>query len=97
MLIGRYRLLGQVGAGRDGVSYLAQDADTDAPVELRVLSGARADAERWQWLSRRLRLVALLDHPAMLRVVEASFEHSPPYVAMEQVEPPSPPQPRGES
>jgi len=53
MNVGRYRLLAQAGAGCDGVVYRAQ-ADDEPPVELRVLSVAKADAERWAWLVRRL-------------------------------------------
>src|SRR6267143_3929057 len=88
MMIGRYRLLGQVGAGRDGVAYRAQAEDSDAPVELRVLTSARADLDRWRWLNRRLNLAALLDHPAALRIAELALDHDPPYVAVERIEPP---------
>src|SRR5437879_1086008 len=88
MMIGRYRLLGQVGAGRDGVSYRAQSADSAAPIELRVLTGARADLDRWRWLNRRLNLAALLDHPAALHITELALDHDPPFVAVERIEPP---------
>jgi eukaryotic-like serine/threonine-protein kinase len=83
MNLGRYRLLAQRGAGRDGVSYEAEATADRAPAEVRVLTAARRDAERWQALARRLRLAALLDHPAVLRTLELALDHDPPYVALE--------------
>ena len=82
MNVGRYRLLAQAGAGCDSVVYRAQ-ADDEPPVELRVLSVAKADAERWPWLVRRLRLVTLLDHPASIPILEAALDHDPPYLVTE--------------
>src|SRR6267378_2893051 len=87
MMIGRYRLLSQVGAGRDGVTYRALAAGDDGPIELRVLSAARANAERWHWLVRRLRLVGMLAHPAALRLADVALDHDPPYIAVEPTEP----------
>src|SRR5580700_4009002 len=86
MMIGRYRLLGQVGAGRDGVAYRAQAPDTDAPVELRVLTAAHTDAARWAGLVHRLRLAALLDHPVAVHIAELALDHDPPFVAVEWLE-----------
>ena len=89
MNIGRYRLWSQAGASRDGAIYRAQ-ADDEPPVEMRVLTGAKADPERWPWLVRRLRLAALLEHPAALPILEVAIDHEPPYLVTEWVEPQSP-------
>lgn len=84
MQLGRYRLLAQVGAGRDGVAYRA--AADNGPVEVRVLAAARADAERWETLLKRLRMAALVDHPHVLHFEEVTANDNPPFVALEWVE-----------
>jgi len=78
---GPYRLLAQVGAGADGVSYRAEGPA--GPAEVRTLGRARANAGRWPALAKRLRLAELLDHPAALRVQGLAPDHEPPYLAME--------------
>ncbi len=50
MNLGHYRLLAQLGAGADGISYRGSDSTEDRPVEIRVLSGARANESRWKSL-----------------------------------------------
>ncbi len=84
MNVGHYRLLAQLEAARDGVSYRAQ-ANDGGIVEVRVLNGARADAGRWAPLARRLHLAVLLQHPGALEVRELALEHDPPFVALEWV------------
>ncbi len=81
MSIGQYRLISQVGAGPDGVTFRAFRAGESA--EVRVLAVARGDALRWAELTRRLRLAALLDHPAALRVQELGLDGDPPFAALE--------------
>ena len=78
---GPYRPLAQVGAGVDGVSYRAEGAE--GPVEVRALGRARADAGRWPALARRLRLAALLGHPAALRVHALELDHGTPYIVLD--------------
>jgi serine/threonine protein kinase/class 3 adenylate cyclase len=82
--LGRYRLLAQLGAGTDGVAYRAE-ADDGTPAEVCVLTAAKADAIRWHFLTRQLRLSSLLLHPAALNVRELALEHDPPFVALEWV------------
>jgi serine/threonine protein kinase/class 3 adenylate cyclase len=85
MQFGPYRLLAQLDAGRDGASYRAADAAGN-PAEVRVLSGAVADADRWKALSKRLRLAATFDHPATVRIQALELDHDPPFVALDWVE-----------
>src|SRR5262249_33121396 len=54
MEYGHFRLLRQIGAGRDGSWYRAEDLRDGRPVEVRCLDGARADPARWQALGKRL-------------------------------------------
>ncbi len=92
MDFGHHRLLAQLGAGPDGVAYRAQEADGRL-VEVRVLTGAPRDPDRWRQLTRRLRQAALLDHPVALRVYELALEDDPPFLALAWLEPPDVPLP----
>jgi serine/threonine protein kinase/class 3 adenylate cyclase len=83
MNLGPYQLLAQLGAGRDGIAYRAQLAEVGTPVEVQVLTAARADANRWDRLRKRLRMVAMLNQPSSLRIHELGLDHDPPYVALE--------------
>ncbi len=82
MQFGPYRLLAQLGAGRDGAAYRAEDAAGN-PAEVRILSSAVADPGRWKLLRKRLRLAAAFKHAAALRVQLFVPGHEPPYVAMD--------------
>lgn len=85
LALGPYRLQAQLGAGRDGVAYAAKDQDTGRLAEVCVITSARADVPGWERRTRRLRLAALLHHPAAVRVLAVSLESDPPYVALEAV------------
>ena len=85
MQLGRYRLLAQLGAGADGASYRAAD-DAGEPAEVRVLTGAFAAPDRLKDVARRLRMAAMLHHPAAIRVRELGLEQTPPFAALEWVE-----------
>jgi serine/threonine protein kinase/class 3 adenylate cyclase len=89
MNLGRYQLLAQLGAGTDGVSYRGADPGKDSTVEIRVLSGARADDNRWKALTKRLRLAAMMEEAAALRLQESALDHDPPFVVLEWLEAPS--------
>ena len=84
MPISSYHLLAQLGAGADGASYRAADA-AGAPVEVRILGGAAPDSGRLKELKRRLRLAALIDHPAAIRMRELGLDQDPPFAALEWV------------
>src|SRR5437660_2343852 len=83
MILGHYRLLTQMGAGRDGVSYRAQADQGGRLCEVHHLSSARADPERFSRLVSRARLAARLQHPAATRVLELSVDQDRPFVALE--------------
>ena len=86
-----YRLIAQLGAGSDGISYRAEmgqvgDLGTGvATVEVRDVGRARGDAGRWRSLASRLRLAAQLEHPSAIRVLDLGSEADPPYVVLEWV------------
>lgn len=80
MRLGRYRLLTQIGAGSDGVSYRAQSEAETGFLEVHELGLARQNPERWAWLVSRLRIAATYTHSAVIRVLELALEDDPPYV-----------------
>lgn len=82
MQLGGHRLRRQLGAGPDGAAYLA-DATDGTTVVVCVLDAARADAQRWQTLTRRLRRAALLNHPGALTIEALALEAAPPFVVVE--------------
>jgi serine/threonine protein kinase/class 3 adenylate cyclase len=86
MKVGRYELLTQLDAGHDAVAYQGMAPADPGPVEVRILSGAQADDERWPLLCKRLRLAAMVRHPAVIAVRELALEHEPPFVALEWTE-----------
>jgi serine/threonine protein kinase/class 3 adenylate cyclase len=90
MQLGRYQLLTPLGAGVDGVAYRAETGGEGRPLEhvqLRILSGAAADADRWDLLTKRLRVASFLQHPNALAVRERNLDEKPPYVALAWPEP----------
>jgi serine/threonine protein kinase/class 3 adenylate cyclase len=83
MTFGRFRLLTQRGVGRDAVAYRACDPSDDSLYLLYVLNRADTDLERWQYLSKRLRLAAMLNHAGAVRLRELELSGDPAYVALE--------------
>lgn len=83
MQLGPYQLRTPLGAGTDGLAYRARDTRDGGPVEVWLLEGARADADRWPARNKRLRQAALLQHPAALTIRELCLEEAPPYLALE--------------
>ena len=83
MIAERYHLLSQLGAGADGIAYWADDHTTGEQVEVHLLSAARTDADRWPILSKRLRLAALLEHPAALCIRRLQLDADPAFVVLE--------------
>jgi serine/threonine protein kinase/class 3 adenylate cyclase len=82
MSLDDYRLLTQLGAGRDGVLYRALEREGGCAVELRVLEAARGESARWSSLTKRLAVAARLAHPRVRRVREIALEANPPYLVL---------------
>jgi serine/threonine protein kinase/class 3 adenylate cyclase len=89
MSFGRYRLLSQIGAGRDGVRYRASDRHDESAVELVLLAEARADPDRWREIGRRVRVALMIAHPSSRRVLELGLDSEPPFLALEWVDGPT--------
>jgi serine/threonine protein kinase len=88
--LGRYQVLGEVGAGAMGVVYAALDPDLGRKVALKLLrpdlaQGPMRAAARARLL-REARLLAGLSHPNVLSVYEAGVAGDQVFIAVELIE-----------
>lgn len=88
--IGRYSLLEKIGQGGMGAVYRAYDPRSEQVVAVKVLLwGTMANRlERHRFLLEA-RAAAHLDHPGIVRVLDAGVHEGCPYFAMEYVSGPS--------
>lgn len=67
----RYRIVGQLGQGGSGTTYLAEDLRHSQRVALKALSLQRmTDWKMMELFEREARVLAKLDHPAIPRYLE---------------------------
>jgi eukaryotic-like serine/threonine-protein kinase len=92
MQLGPYRLAAPLEPTAAGPAFRATVED-GRDVEVRYLDRVRTDLTAWTALSRRLRLVNMLDHPAHLRPLAVELDHDPPYLVLPVSDPASPPAP----
>ena len=78
MPLSGYTLLSPLGAGRDGVSYLVSRPGYEEPAELRRLDRGRIDPARWPALVRGFKILAMFEHPGILRVLAVGLDSEPP-------------------
>jgi serine/threonine protein kinase/class 3 adenylate cyclase len=78
-----YRIVNQVGAGCDGVSYRARNLRTDSDVVLVALAPDLAAPHLMRPLVRRCQLARLLTHPTARRILELSLDSDPPFLTTE--------------
>lgn len=84
LLLGRYRLVGQLGAGGFGVVWHAHDAQLDRPVALkRIPLPGDEDRER---ATREALATARLSHPAIVALYEARADEDAFYLISELVQ-----------
>ncbi|MFJ4184809.1 serine/threonine-protein kinase [Kitasatospora sp. NPDC089509] len=93
LLVGRYRLVRQLGQGGMGQVWQAQDETLDRPVAVKVISlltggGSRGDEARARFL-REARLTARLQHPNIVTIHDlgeyGAGEDRVPFLVMELV------------
>jgi formylglycine-generating enzyme required for sulfatase activity len=88
-LVGRYLVLGRVGAGAMGVVLAAHDPELDRKVALKLLrpsrSGSRAEdvAARGASLAREARAIARLSHPSVVAIHDVGCHAGQVFLAME--------------
>lgn len=87
MLLGNYRVVGQIGAGGMGEVYKAHDTRLGRNVALKVLpAAAAADPDRLARLEREARLLASLNHPHIAQIYGLEESNGIRGLVMELVE-----------
>jgi TolB-like protein/Tfp pilus assembly protein PilF/predicted Ser/Thr protein kinase len=85
--LGRYEILSQLGAGGMGEVYLAQDAELDRKVAIKVLPESLvADEQARQRLVREARAAAKLDNPNICSIYEVGEEDGRSFIVMQYLE-----------
>jgi tetratricopeptide (TPR) repeat protein len=84
--IGRYVLLGNIGAGAMGLVYAAYDPELDRKVALKFLRTHGTVALLRQRLLGEAKAMAKVSHPNVVHVYEAGTFEDEVFVAMEYVE-----------
>lgn len=85
--VGPYRVIRRIGEGGMGAVYLAERADVDRTVALKLVRGALGAPDLVRRFLRERRVLAHLDHPNIARLLDAGVaDDETPYFAMEYVE-----------
>ncbi len=86
MAIGRYTIVGNLGAGGMGAVYLAEDASLRRQAALKFLSGELSNNEEYRKrFYREAQAAATLNHPNIITIYEVSEHEGNVYIAMEYV------------
>ena len=85
--LGGYRLVRELGRGGMGTVFLAWQRSLDRPVAVKVLSSpTQRVSERALWRFRReARILAGLDHPGIVKVLDTGVHQGVPFLVMELV------------
>jgi len=85
--IGRYKVLGTLGAGAMGTVYLAEDPLLKRPLAIKVVREGTGNAEVLLRFKREAEISARLNHPNAITVFDVGEEPGfGPYLVMEFVE-----------
>lgn len=84
--LGQYKLLGKLGEGGMGAVYRALHKRLDRPVAVKVLPAWRLqDAVAVARFEREMKAVGALDHPHIVRAMDAGVHEGTHYLVMELV------------
>ena len=81
-ILGRYRLIRQLGSGAFGTVWAARDERLDRDVAVKVLPRSRVIHQRFE---REARAAARLQHPAIVTLYEAAVDDEGAYLVSELV------------
>ncbi|MCU1291106.1 MAG: hypothetical protein JWN60_3335 [Acidobacteria bacterium] len=83
---GRYRILQKLGAGGMGEVFLAEDAELERKVALKILPAELAmDAERIRRFVREAKAASALNHPNILTIYEIGQSENSRFIATEYI------------
>ena len=85
-MLGRYEIVGYLGAGGMGAVYRARDSQLNREVAIKVLPDVRSDRRHLESFRREATVVAKLSHPNILEIFDFGFDHEHPYAVMELLE-----------
>ena len=83
--VGRFRLLECIGQGGMGIVYRAERTDGVRQTVAVKLVSTQLDAHTRTRFEREAQLLASLEHPAIARLIDAGFEDSQAWIALEFV------------
>jgi predicted Ser/Thr protein kinase len=83
--IGHFTIVRALGEGGMGVVYQAYDASSKREVALKVLRGRQASPHQLRRFEREAQALALLRHPAIVRIYSTGEHEGSPYLVMELV------------
>jgi eukaryotic-like serine/threonine-protein kinase len=87
LALGRYTLLEHLGQGARGRVFKARHRLMDRVVALKVLvPDSRLDKTSVSRFFREMKIVALLDHPNVVRAIDADVHEGCPYLVMEYLD-----------
>ncbi len=88
--IGKYRIIREIGRGATAVVYLAESPDHPEPVALKHVRFDDRARDEAKWNRRVIKLLKAeqvvsgrLDHPNIIRILDASIQPEQAYVVME--------------
>jgi len=82
----RYRVLERMSSGGMGVVYRGVRTKLDRPVAIKILHGALIDGSRGKKrFEREAQMMARLDHPHCVSIIDYGVHRQKPYVVMELV------------
>ncbi len=85
--LGRFEILGSIGAGGMGEVWRARDTELGREVAIKVLPPQVADSpDRRKRFEREARATAALNHPNLLTVHDVGIDHDQPYIVTELLE-----------
>ena len=85
-VVGKYRLLEQLGEGGMGTVYRALDTRLNRPVAIKFLSSELADATARRRFQREAQMASSLSHPHLLTVHDAGEYEGRQYLVTEFVD-----------
>jgi serine/threonine protein kinase len=90
-MLGKYHVLHEVARGNMGIVYTAYDPFADLDVAIKVFFLADQTDKEIELVARKqfykeARIALALDHPNILRVLDAGEDGGHPYIVMEYVE-----------